>query len=153
MNRIGFHRSCPGKGGRGFTLVELMITVAIIGILASIALPAYNDSVRKGRRAQGRTALLEAMQAQERWFTQRNSYLEILVPGESTNIKMTSGDGSGTPAYRLTAVTCNAATPIASCVKLVAQPTIPDPETGNLTLFSTGLKSCEGASNANACWP
>ena len=62
------------RGMRGFTLIELMITVAIVGILASIAYPSYIESVRKGRRAEARAALTELMQQQERFMTQNNTY-------------------------------------------------------------------------------
>jgi len=62
---------------RGFTLIELMIVVAVIGILSAIAYPAYQDSVRKSHRADGKTALLQAVQAAERLFTRNNSYLGV----------------------------------------------------------------------------
>ena len=60
---------------KGFTLVELMIAVAIVGILASIAYPSYQDSVRKSRRADAKGALLGFANAMERHFTENNSYL------------------------------------------------------------------------------
>ncbi len=66
----------------GFTLIELMITVAIVGILAAIAYPSYQDSVRKGKRAEGRTALVDFLQQQERYLTQTGSYL-VVTPGAS----------------------------------------------------------------------
>ena len=59
------------KRATGFTLVELMIVVAIVGILAAIAYPSYVDSVRKGKRADGRAALTSLLQQQERYFTQK----------------------------------------------------------------------------------
>lgn len=61
---------------RGFTLIELMVTVAIIGILAAIAYPSYLDSVRKSRRADAKAVLLEAAQFLERHYTEENSYLD-----------------------------------------------------------------------------
>ena len=59
---------------RGFTLIELMITVAIVAVLAAVVLPAYQDSVRKARRADARTALTTATQMMEREYTEKNSY-------------------------------------------------------------------------------
>lgn len=58
----------------GFTLVELLIVVAIIGILAAIALPSYNDSVRKGKRADGKASLSALANALERCYTQNGTY-------------------------------------------------------------------------------
>ena len=60
----------------GFTLIELMITVAIIGILASIAIPSYQDSVSKSRRADVKGVLVNLANAMERRFTQTNSYCD-----------------------------------------------------------------------------
>lgn len=54
------------RNNRGFTLIEIMIVVAIVGILGAIAYPAYTDHVRKARRADGMTAVLNAANAMER---------------------------------------------------------------------------------------
>lgn len=59
---------------RGFTLIELMIVVAVIGILAAIAYPAYSEQVRQTRRAEVATVLLENAQLLERHFTRHGAY-------------------------------------------------------------------------------
>lgn len=152
------------RGARGFTLIELMITVAIIGILAGIAYPAYTDSVRKGRRAEGRAALSNLLQQQERYLTQTGCYMTFAVgaTGSSgTNCASTSAaipfqtkSSSGNPAYLLSAAVCtNASGAMArnECVQLSAVPQSSDPAVGTLTLMSTGAKSCSGT-NPSICW-
>jgi type IV pilus assembly protein PilE len=59
---------------RGFTLIEVMITVAILAILAAVALPAYFDSVRKARRSDAIGAISKAQQAQERYRANNATY-------------------------------------------------------------------------------
>jgi type IV pilus assembly protein PilE len=66
------------KNARGFTLIELMITVAIVGILAAIAYPSYLDQVRKSRRADAQSALMQAANRQERFYTTQYTYTDTL---------------------------------------------------------------------------
>lgn len=59
---------------RGFTLIELMIVVAVIALLAAVALPAYFDSIRKSRRADAINMMSQVAQAQERWRANNPTY-------------------------------------------------------------------------------
>lgn len=165
------------NNNHGFTLIELMITVAVIGILAAIVYPAYTDSVLKGRRAQARTALLELLQQQERYMMQYNCYLPFSTnssfvasatagcDGQSNSapdnvpFKAYAGDSSSNASYLLSAAACtsgNKALPLNECIQLTATPVRSDPLAGNITISSHGMKSCSGtaaSSNKKICWP
>jgi type IV pilus assembly protein PilE len=73
----------PGRR-KGFTLIELLMTVVVATILAAVALPAYNNQIRKSRRTEARTALLDMAGRAERMYSTSNSYYGIngtsLVP-------------------------------------------------------------------------
>jgi type IV pilus assembly protein PilE len=149
------------RSAGGFTLIELMIVVAIVAILASIAYPAYTSSIIKGRRAQGRTALTELMQQQERYMTQNNTYCAFSNSGgtgtavsgcTTVPFKTFSGDNSASAAYYLSAATCAGTTfTIKECVQVQADPIKSDPEAGSLLILSTGTKTCTG-SKTSVCW-
>jgi type IV pilus assembly protein PilE len=140
---------------QGFSLVELMIAVAIVGILASIAIPAYRDSILKGKRAEARTALSELMLQQERFMTQSNTYLAFSNVGGTTTpasvpFKTFSGDSLAKTSYYLSASACTSLT-IQECVVITASPVNADPDAGDLQMLSTGTKSCTG-SKPTVCW-
>ena len=63
----------------GFTIVELMIAVAVVAVLAAIALPSFIDSIRKSRRSEAFTALAAVQQAQERWRANNANYASLLT--------------------------------------------------------------------------
>lgn len=141
---------------RAFTLIELMITVAIVGILASIAYPSYQDSVMKSRRADAKGVLLGLANAMERHLTETNSYLG------AAGTQATPAN-TGTPwiysvpaeTLKFYGITINAAT--ANTYTLRATPGDPqaNDKCGSLTVTQTGVKGITGQSSGVTvadCW-
>jgi len=92
------------KKNTGFTLIELMIVVAIIGILAAISYPSYKNSVIKARRIDAMGALTGFQGAMERHYTESNSYLAAGSPntGAPTIYSTVSPVDGGSAYYNLT---------------------------------------------------
>lgn len=134
----------------GFTLIELMITVAIIAILGAVAFPSYMESVRKSKRAEGRVAMMEVLQQQERYMTQNNTYLPFASSATDVPFKNFSGDQRARAAYLIGARACAGQT-IADCVEIFGAPQYSDPFVTELTITSTGAKSCTG-NRTSVCW-
>jgi type IV pilus assembly protein PilE len=68
----------PGKPrARGFTLVELAVTMVIAAVLAAIAIPSYSNYVRKAHRAEAKSTLLDLASLEERYFTTNNNYTDL----------------------------------------------------------------------------
>jgi type IV pilus assembly protein PilE len=148
---IGAVAPCSRKS-KGFTLIELMITVAIVAVLAAVAYPSYIDSVLKGRRAEARTALMGLMQQQERFATQTGSYAAFSAGATGQPFKTHSGDSPAASAYDLGARACDSSTSLKDCVVVFAVPRKSDPAIGSeLTLSSTGEKDC-AATDKQRCW-
>jgi type IV pilus assembly protein PilE len=100
---MNFHARMP-RPSRGFTLIELMIALAIIAVLAAVALPAYFESVRKSRRGDAIALMSQVAQAQERWRA-NNANFATDFGRDVLNVRSTAASGVGTltePYYTIT---------------------------------------------------
>lgn len=136
----------------GFTLIEILLVVAILGILAAIAYPSYLDQIRKSRRAEGKGLLMETAQALEKCralygaYNPQDAANNDLCPAETA----VTGAGISSPGgfYVVTAT----AGPTATTFTLQAAPQQADPECGNLTLQQNGTQNKTGTGTLDDCW-
>jgi type IV pilus assembly protein PilE len=141
----------PKSAAHGFTLIELMITVAIVAILATIASVSYNSQVQKSRRTDARSAVLDLAGREEKLFSTTNAYSgaasdlgyaaagtpwPIAVGSNYYNVSVTVGAPPTTYVIKATAINSQASD--GQC----------------LTLFvdQTGLQSSTGTAPAATCW-
>lgn len=130
----------------GFTLIELMIVVAIIGILAAIAYPSYIDSVRRGYRAECKSGVLTVLQAQERFFSSNSTYSTSLA---AVGANAFSGDNLAGSACSITAQACASTTGVSQCVDIVATSLRSDSACLTISRDSRGNRS---ATDVAKCW-
>ena len=163
MTSTTFDKYRYRRKSAGFTLIEVMIVVAIVGILAAVAYPSYIDSVRKGKRAEARAALMNLLQQQERYFTQNNSYETFAVGAAGTNPFKDYSSSEGGPtksSHRLGARICSAigtVTPTKrDCVEVFAEPqagVYDDTIVTSLAIDTQSRKSCNlSYTDLAKCW-
>lgn len=133
----------------GFTLIELMITVAIVAILAAVALPAYNSYVRRSNRADAQSFLSEVSARQQQFLLDRRSYA-VSITGAAT----ANGLGLTVPAnvashYVLTVTTDNTAQPPIFTATAAPSGSQTADSCGSLRINQSGTKTVSGS---GSCW-
>ena len=139
-----------GRSG-GFTLIEVMIVVVIVGILVAVALPGYQNSMQKGRRADAKAALLDVAGRQEQYMLDRGTYTDDMEDLGFDDDPMVSDEGH----YSVDAAACTDGT-LARCYVLTATPRAGSPQTDDtrcttIVLGSNGAKTATG-SDTESCW-
>lgn len=148
------------KRSTGFTLIEVLIVLAIVAILTAIAYPAYAGYITRTRRIEGQIALLEAIQQQELFYTRNNTYIAFSsgsTDAQAQRFKWWSGSAAASSAYELRARACPGLE-LAQCVEVQATPgsakvdaRFKDAGCETLTLNSAGERASSGP--IEHCWP
>jgi len=131
---------------RGFTLIELMITVAIVAIITTVAYPSYSEYIKRGNRTEGQALLNDTAAAQERYYAQ--NYVYITNTADILKLKARTTSSTGKYTLSLSSAANDGG------YTLTATEQFGDTACGNLTLTATGTRgrSATSGKTIEECW-
>jgi type IV pilus assembly protein PilE len=143
----------PHTRQRGFSLIELMVVVAIAAILGTIATGAYSRYVLRATRTEARMALLSIQAAQEKYFLQNNQYAQniatvIAVPPAGLGVNLTAAGVTPGGNYTVTI----AATPTTYTLQAVPTPGSPQVQDTTCPTFTVNDQGLRTPADASGCW-
>ncbi|MGN6480473.1 type IV pilin protein [Luteibacter sp.] len=144
--------TCFRPRRRGFTLVELMITLAVMAILAAIAYPQYNRYGFRARRADGQKLLMAIANAEERYYAQQNKYADLQAIGFSTTTTAISDSGYYNATVTVSAVNTFAAQGFTATAVPVKGGAQEKDACASLTITNAGVKGQSGTTSNGSCW-
>jgi type IV pilus assembly protein PilE len=162
------------RSSAGFTLIEIMIVVAIIGILAAVAMPAYTKYIARAKRADARTQLLQAAQFMQRFYAANDQYAQdragnsVLGSGVGMPDGLRKSPADGTALYQLNTSTTTAGnytatlstSPVSYTLTMapISGRAAANDSCGMFTINSQGVRGCIISGTActtaerDACW-
>lgn len=140
---------------RGFTLVETLLALTLIGLLAAMAYPSYARHLHKGERQAIQTALHEQLLQQEQYRVQHNRYAEFDA-GEPGDLPFRADSMHGKVRYVLGARVCRSGgtsqTATSDCIEAYAQPATLHTAYPAFAIDSLGRRRCPDAPGVTSCW-
>lgn len=134
----------------GFTLIELIVVVVIIGLLTTIAVPIYKSQLTKARRSDGKMALLDLASRMERFYIQNQTFATATI-GNNSNTDVLASDLSPEKNYKLSLLEQSATSFLLQATPQGIQAKH-DEECGSFQLNQQGQKSITGRGSVKSCW-
>lgn len=162
----------------GFSLIELMFVVAIVGIISMVAIPSYNKQLQKNARAVAKARLAQAAQLLERFYSDNNTYFVAMTAGPpcivsagaassqdgfmrlmnnnwactGANTVYSGSNNETTSPYTITLTTATASSFTVTATVVASSAQAADTKCANLTLTNAGVKGFTGTGNLPDCW-